>query len=117
MPAVATTFRIDPRLKDQLGKLGEMRRTPMNKLVNQALERYVAQEYGSLEVELAASLDALRTLRRQDPDFDAAIERFARAEVEVTEDPVEGRAFRTGESATARPDQGTTARLRDLLGE
>jgi predicted transcriptional regulator len=117
MPAVATTFRIDPRLKDQLGKLGEMRRTPMNKLVNHALERYVAQEYSLLEAELEASLDALRAQRRQDPDFDAAIDRFARAEAAGVEDPVEGQAFRRGSGEPAPPAHGTTARLRDLLSE
>lgn len=117
MRAVATTFRIDPRLRDQLNKLGQIRKMPMNRIVNQALERFVAEESALLEAELEASLADLRKLRQQDPDFEAAIGRFARAELSTPDDPVEGRAVLTGERRTTGGEQGATDLVRDLLGE
>ena len=73
----------------------------MNKLVNEAVRAYLDQRGRKAERDLEACLANLRAYRKRDPDFEQAIEAFAKAEVNA-KDPIEGqpvdgaRRLRTG---------------------
>lgn len=109
MAAAATTLRIDPLLKERLTRLSQLRRTPMNKLVAQALEQFVAEDSLLLQAELEASIAELRRLRQSDPDFEDAIGKVARAELSTDDDPAQGQVSLPGE-------RRTTEFVRGLLG-
>ncbi|MFO8127272.1 hypothetical protein [Yoonia sp.] len=92
--SVAMTLRVDQSLKDQLAKLGELRHTTMNKLINQALLQYVAKETLVVQEELEASLNSLKQYREDDPNFERAIEEAVSAEVSADNDPAQGEITR-----------------------
>lgn len=104
----ATTFRLDPRLQKGLALLGEVRRVPVNRLVNEAVGEYLETRAASVEAELQETLRRVKAYRDADPNFESAISKFADAESELaTEDPVEGRTTRA---------KGPTQRLvRELI--
>ena len=94
-PRKATTFRLDPRFQRGLTLLGEVRSVPLNRLVNEAVGEYLEARSASLEADLEETLRRVRAYRKADPDFEAAIANFARAEAELAaEDPVEGNTTR-----------------------
>lgn len=115
MPVAVMTLRVDQELKDQLAKIGELRHTPMSKLVNQALQQFVDRETAVLEDELEASLADLRRYRAFDPDFEIAIGQAARAEAGMVDDPAEG-VILNHDALHPLPEVfEVTARLRSLL--
>lgn len=87
----ATTFRIDPVIKDGLVKLSKLLRQPLNRLVNDALGEYVAKRILEVENDLESTLEDLRTYRKSNPNFERAIGEFVEAEATMTHDPAEGR--------------------------
>lgn len=91
MGRVATTFRIDPVVKDGLSKLSTLRGRSLNSLANEAIREFVARRTLEAESELEASLEDLRAYRKSDPDFAQAIAAFVEAEITVEPDPAEGR--------------------------
>ena len=96
----ATTFRLEPRLQRGLELLSDIRRAPLNRLVNEAVDDYLDVQAARLETDLEATLQRVRAYRAADPDFEHAIARFAEAEAEhAAEDPVEGSAVRARGSA------------------
>jgi hypothetical protein len=107
-PRKATTFRLDPRFQHGLMLLGEVRKVPLNRLVNEAIGEYLDAHAASIEADLEETLRRLRAYRKSDPDFEVAIGKFAEAEAELAAgDPVEGKTTRA---------QGPTQRLvRDLI--
>ena len=91
----ATTFRLDPRFQKGLTLLGEVRRVPLNRLVNEAVGEYLDAHSATIEAELEETLRRVKAYRQADPDFEGAISKFAEAEAELAaEDPVEGRTTR-----------------------
>lgn len=106
--SVAMTVRVDQNLKDQLAKLGELRHTTMNKLVNQALLQFVAKETLVVQEELEASLNSLRQYRETDPNFEQAIEEVVSAELSTDNDPAQG-------EIEFPEDYETTSLVRSLL--
>lgn len=106
--AVAMTLRVDQRLKERLAKLSDLRQMPVNKLVNQALQQFVAREVLLIQEDLETSLEALRRLRDSDPDFERAIETAARAELSTADDPAQG-------EIQVPEDSGTTALVRRMV--
>ncbi|MBI2221593.1 MAG: hypothetical protein HYU53_10350 [Acidobacteria bacterium] len=104
----ATTFRLDPRFQKGLALLGEVRKVPLNRLVNEAVGEYLEARAASVEAELEETLRRVRAYRQADPDFESAISKFAEAESELAgEDPVEGQTTRA---------EGPTQRLvRELI--
>ncbi|MGI3212846.1 hypothetical protein ACROSR_17240 [Roseovarius tibetensis] len=106
--SVAMTLRVDQSLKDQLAKLGELRHTTMNKLINQALLQYVAKETLVVQEELEASLNSLKQYREDDPNFERAIEEVVSAELSADNDPAQG-------EIEFPEDYETTALVRSLL--
>ena len=91
----ATTFRLEPRLQRGLELLSDIRRAPLNRLVNEAVHDYLSVQAARLETDLEATLQRVKAYRAADPDFEHAIARFAEAEAEhAAEDPVEGSTVR-----------------------
>ncbi|MBM2812023.1 MAG: hypothetical protein HW416_2782 [Chloroflexi bacterium] len=87
----ATTFRLDPRLQKGLALLGEVRKVPINRLVNEAVSEYLESRAATVEAELVATLGRVRAYRQADPDFESAISKFADAEAKFgIADPIEG---------------------------
>lgn len=87
----ATTFRIDPVIKDGLVKLAKLLGQPLNKLANEAFREYVIRRTLEVEGDLEATLEDLRAYRKSDPNFERAIAEFVEAEATVKHDPAEGR--------------------------
>lgn len=90
MEKVATTFRIDPVVKDGLTKLSKLRHQSLNQLANEAIAEFVSQRIAEVENELQSTLDDLRAYRKKDPHFEQAIDAVVEAEVSTQEDPAEG---------------------------
>jgi predicted DNA-binding protein len=91
MTRKATTVRIEPTLQQGLETLSKVLKRPMNQLVNEALNDYVARRSLEVEQDLSATVKKLRAYRRRDPNFDNAIAAAAKAEAKHGhDDPVEG---------------------------
>jgi predicted transcriptional regulator len=87
---VATTFRIEPVLKEGLSKLSRLEHRSLNQLANQAIKEFVAKRMVEVEDDLESTLEDLRAYRQRDPDFERAIAEFVEAEV-TQDDQAEGR--------------------------
>jgi len=94
MERVATTFRIEPVLKEGLSKLSRLEHRSLNQLANQAIKEFVAKRIVEVEDDLESTLEDLRAYRKRDPDFESAIAEFVEAEVTVKDDPAEGRVIK-----------------------
>jgi len=89
--AKASTHRLRPDVQAGLDNLSKALHRPKNKLMNEAVHLYVQQRNRKLELEMVATLKALRAYRKEDPDFEKAIDDFVAAEVsQAGKDPSEG---------------------------
>jgi hypothetical protein len=78
-----------------LALLGEVRRVPLNRLVNEAVGEYLDTRSATVEAELEETLRRVKAYRQADPGFESAISKFADAEAELApDDPVEGHSTR-----------------------
>ncbi len=101
MERIATTFRIEPVLKDGLSKLSRLEHRSLNQLANQAIKEFVARRMVEVEDDLELTLEDLRAYRKRDPNFDRAIAEVVEAEVTAKDDPAEGRVVtRVGPTET-----------------
>ena len=101
MEKVATTFRLDPVVKEGLSMLSTLLGRSLNNLVDEAIRDFVARRTMEVENDLEASLEDLRAYRKSDPDFEQAIAGFVDAEMTVKNDPAEGRVIKqTGPAET-----------------
>lgn len=82
------TLRSDENTVLALKELSAALGTPVNRIVNDAVKLYLASRIPEVERDLEAQLSRLRAARVSDPDFEAAIARFAEAEAAVA-DPLE----------------------------
>lgn len=88
----ATTFRLDPPVQAGLTLLQGLLGQPMNRLVNEAVRRFVELRTGEVEGQLEQVLERVRAYRKSDPAFQKAIAEFVDAEATYgATDPVEGR--------------------------
>lgn len=94
MDRVATTFRLDPVVKDGLAKLCKLQRQSLNQLANQAIKEFVARRVVEVEDDLESTLEDLRAYRKRDPNFERAIAEFVEAEATAKDDPAEGRVVK-----------------------
>jgi hypothetical protein len=102
-PRSATTFRLDPHFQKGLALLGQVRKLPLNRMVNEAVGEYLESRAAAVEADLEETLRRVRTYREADPNFESAISGVAAAEAALAgEDPVEGKAA---------PAAGPTQRL------
>jgi len=76
-----------------LALLGEVRRVPLNRLVNEAVGEYLDTRSATVEAELEETLRRVKAYRQADADFESAISKFADAE-SAAQDPVEGQTTR-----------------------
>ena len=90
MPRRATTYRIDPVVQSGLSTLSKVLGRPQNQLVNEAVRDFVARRGREVEINLEATLEALRTYRKSDPNFERALADYVDAEASLKEDPAEG---------------------------
>lgn len=89
----ATTFRLDPVLQESLALLSMVLKKPLNRLVNEAVEGYLAKRSAEVESDLQRILDRVKAARRRDPKFEYAIDATIDAEARfAAEDPAEGTA-------------------------
>ena len=92
MAGKATTYRIDPIVQVGLSTLSRVLGRPQNQLVNEAVRDFVARRSREVEMDLEATLEALRAYRQSDPNFERAIADYVDAEASLKEDPAEGRS-------------------------
>lgn len=91
MTRKASTFRIEPSVRNALEHLSEVLNRPMNQLVNEALEDFVAQRSRQVEQDLEAALARLRSHRARDPHFREAIAAAVESEARHgRDDPAQG---------------------------
>ncbi len=91
MKSKTSTHRLETKLEAALDHLSEITRRTKNSLINEAVRNLVEKRGLELENELEQTLEKLRAYRQKDPDFEEAIDAFARAEVAgAGEDPLEG---------------------------
>jgi hypothetical protein len=83
-----------------LSLLGQIRKLPLNRMVNEAVGEYLESRSAAAEADLEETLRRVRAYRKTDPNFEEVISRFAEAEAALArEDPAQGKtaadAFRT----------------------
>ncbi len=104
----ATTYRLEPRFQKGLALLRQVRKTPLNRMVNEAVGEYLESRSATVEAELEEILRRVRAYRKVDPNFESAIVRFADAEAAFAKnDPAEGKV-----ASSAGPAQKL---VRDLI--
>jgi predicted transcriptional regulator len=87
----ASTIRLKPELRSALHSVSVHLNRPKNKLVNQAVAEFLERTTFKLRDDLEGTLQKLRDYRREDPTFEADIERFVAAESSLAaEDAHEG---------------------------
>jgi hypothetical protein len=92
----ATTVRLDPALQRGLALLQAVVKTPLNRLVNEAVRSYLERRSAEVEADLTQILKRVRAYRRSDPNFDKLWNEFVEAEARHgAEDPVEGHTEKT----------------------
>ena len=85
---------------------------PINKMVNEAVEGFIAKRSVEVEADLKATLAQIKAHRRADPNFEAAIAAFVHVEATLGKtDPAEGVAL-----AAQRVVGPTQTKVRELLG-
>ncbi len=73
-----------------MSHLSKILKQPKNRLINEAVKLYVQQRSQEEERKLEATLSALRSYRRRDPDFKKVIDVFVNAEAQLSiDDPME----------------------------
>jgi predicted transcriptional regulator len=109
--AKATTLRLSPALQLGLEMLQGVLKKPINKMVNEAVEGFIAKRSVEIESDLNAVLAQIKAYRRADPNFETAIAEFVDAEARLgAADPAEGIAL------VGKPAVGPTqTRVRELL--
>ena len=74
----ATTFRFSPVVQQRLELLGRIRKTPLNRLVNLAVDEYVVTALAEVEANLVETLDRIRAARVADAEFETSVSRSVR---------------------------------------
>ena len=92
MPRKASTHRLEPDVQAGLNHLSKVLHRPKNKLMNEAVSRFVQERSIQLVQEMESVINSLKEYQRNDPDFERAIERLVNDEVaQAGADPLEGR--------------------------
>jgi predicted transcriptional regulator len=85
-----TTVRLDAALKSSVDHLKTLQKTTLNRLINDALAKYIGEILDEKRETLDASQHALHAYLASDPDFEAAIADIAASESAGHPDPAEG---------------------------
>jgi predicted DNA-binding protein len=90
----ATTYRLEPPLREGLGLLQTSLGRPLNRMVNEAVSDYINKHTLALEAQLQRTLSEVQAYRKRDPRFAKARKALVEAEVaHRADDPLEGVAF------------------------
>lgn len=93
----ATTVRLKPELITGLSLLQRILKKPMNRMINEAVRRYVERQSSEVEVDLQKVLERVKAYRRSDPNYKKLWAEFVDAEAGYgKDDPVEGRIKSAG---------------------
>ena len=93
-PRTATTFRLESTTQENLVMLGKVLKTPLNRLVNEALATYAQVRLAEVTANLEQTLAQLKSRRQADPNFESAIADFADSEARhAASDPAEGKVL------------------------
>jgi len=95
-----TPVRLEPALRQGLEMLQGVLKTPINKLINQAVDDFIRKRAAEIETDLEVVLDQVRAYRKRDPKFREAIRLTVEAEMQALGDGVRD------------PAQGTTYLIR-----
>lgn len=95
-----TPVRLEPTLRVGLAMLQSVLKTPMNKLINQAVGDFINKRAAEVETDMKAVLKEIKAYRKRDPKFKKAIRLTAKEEAQ---------AFKDG---LRDPAQGTTYVIR-----
>lgn len=110
-----TPVRLEPRLRHGLSVLQAVLKTPVNKLINQAVSDFLTTRTAQVETDLEAVLKQVKEYRKRDPRFEKAFRRTVAAEAKAARDgvpdPGQGRTYLVGEGETG-PVQSA---VRELL--
>jgi hypothetical protein len=90
MPDVQTTVRLDAAIKSSVDHLRTLQKVTLNRLINDALAKHIAELLSEKQDALDASHSALQSYLQNDPDFEAAIADIAASEAAGHPDPAEG---------------------------
>lgn len=88
--AKGSTFRLDEQVRVALDQMSEVQKRPKNKIVNEAVARFLHQEAEEMKTEMKNIASSLSDYRKTDPRFSKAIARLAKGEADVADDPAEG---------------------------
>jgi hypothetical protein len=92
-----TPVRLEPTLRQGLALLQGILKTPVNKLINQAVSDFINKRTADVETDMKAVLKAVTEYRKQDPKFKKAIrlaaEQEAQALKEGLRDPAQGTTY------------------------
>jgi hypothetical protein len=114
MARVQFTLRIDAKERAALRTLSKVEGRTINQLLNEAINNFLRRR-GRKECSLEAQLAALRAYRKQNPDFQQAMEKFEEAEATI-KDPLEGGPVE-GQFVQGRfkPAKSAQKKIRELL--
>jgi|EndMetStandDraft_8_1072994.scaffolds.fasta_scaffold360058_2 hypothetical protein len=108
-----TPIRFDPVLRHGLEMLGRTLRTPMNKLVNQAVDDFLRRRTAEVETDLTALLNDIKEYRKKDPDLKKVVRRTAESEALAVrkriQDPAEGHRMHREKRSRAASSKRRTA--------
>lgn len=85
-----STFRLDEQVRVALDRISEVEQRPKNKIVNEAVARYLHQQAEGMKTEMETMASQLSDYRKSDSGFAKAIASLAEGEAAATEDPAEG---------------------------
>jgi hypothetical protein len=92
-----TPVRLEPTLRLGLAMLQSVLKTPVNKLINQAVGDFINRRTTEVETDMKAVLKEVRGYRKRDPKFKEAIRRTAEDEAQAFKerlgDPAQGTTY------------------------
>lgn len=112
-----TPVRLEPRLRQGLAVLQSVLKTPVNKLINQAVSDFLTTRTAQVETDLKAVLRQVKEYRKRDPRFEETFRRMVAAEAKAVRhgvpDPAQGKTYLIGDKETG-PVQSA---IRELLSK
>ena len=112
----ATTVRLEPALITGLSLLQRVLKKPMNRMVNEAVRRYVERQSAEVETNLQKVLESVQAYRRSDPNYEKLWAEFVDAEARYgKDDPVEGRIKSAGPKSRIKTAGPVQTMVRDML--
>jgi len=97
MSKKALTVRFDETDDDALAMISKLMKTSKNQLIIKAVRMLIATQSKKLADDMDSLSEKLKAYASRDPNFDEAIDTFAKAEAKM-KDPLEGEIVDSGSS-------------------